>query len=211
MFCSKCGNQINDGQASCANGGAPVNSMENQVNADGAPIPPNQQNILPVAEKPQYDFSMKSIMTAFSSEKCRNLFFALAALLVLNSIFIVLPTVQVDVMIASGAVNMFDGVEFLGVLSCIGYLASAAILFVPIITKKAWKKIFILPAKIMAFWTTGWFLLIVIVANDEVSKYHGLASFSLPITGWFLVICTVSIIIVSFVLSSELKKQKMIK
>ncbi len=191
MFCINCGQEIADGSNFCTWCGS---LQPNGVPTSGNPRP----------------FMVKPPVATYVSlqAKQRNLLYVLLGLLFFGMLFTILPTFTVTALaIASKSYTMFDGVGFLTFLTVLMYLGAAAAILYPMLTKRAWRSLYLLPSKIVSCWTLLWFIIAWIGINDSLkrSAYSDLSSFGPNFAGWLLLLFSVAAVILSFVLSAEIK------
>ena len=198
MYCTKCGNELNNNEQFCPKCGAESGKTEKPI------INISTDEIKDKATKMKTDL----VSGVSGLGKNRNTVFAILGLLVLGAILVNTPIFNVSGLFgASLSLGLFDGVNSLNSISIIMYIISIVLILFPIITKKVLKPIYFLPAKLTSFWTVLWFLFVLLSSTDKINRdYQGIASLSLTVTGWLLVIVTVATIVFSFILSSRIKK-----
>lgn len=185
MYCMKCGQELADGVDFCTSCGSPQ--------SHAAPMAAARPPVIP-------SVSLQA--------KQKNLLYVLLGLLFFGMLFTVLPTLTASAIgIVSKSISLYEDVGFMTFLSVLLYLGAAAAILFPMLTKRAWRSLYLLPSKIVPCWTLLWFIIVWIGSNDSLKKkgYSDLASFGPNIAGWLLLLCSVATVILAFVLSAEIK------
>ena len=140
-----------------------------------------------------------------------NLHFLIAVLLGLNCIFAAMPIYKVSTILELNVEMGFSDYEGLGLVlpvTVIIHIISIISILYPVILKKIWKPVYMLPSKITACWTMFWFLLILNLSIGTAGEYGNMAHISLTVVGWFMLALTLAIIILSFKLPDYIKNIK---
>lgn len=201
MFCSKCGNELKNGEQFCPKCGT-------KSGTTGKPINLN----ISTEDMKNKAIEMKSNLISGVVDLGKNKVLVLGniALLILSLIFSFTNTFKVDAIL--GVSEGMSLVEDVGMkpIYLILYLTAIIVLMIPLLFKKAWSPKFFLPAKIVTILSSLYFLIVLFIGLDEVdsSGYGSIAEFNLSVTGWLFVITTIGALVLAYKNTFDLKKLK---
>lgn len=204
MFCSKCGNELKDGEKFCHECGTKSGTTGNPMNLNMS-----TEDIMNKASE------IRSNVISGVADLGQNKVLILGniALLVLSFIFSFAKVLDTGVMgISATSMSMFfDEIsdDMLGVRAfcTICYLISIISLTFPLLFKKAWKPKFFIPTKIVTILSLIWLLLVSSVMSHQINSsiYGSLSEFSLNATGWLFIVTTIGALILAYKNTFDLK------
>lgn len=200
MFCTKCGNELKNGEQFC-----PKCSTKFETTA-----PTMNLSISTEALKNKTaEMNSNPISSMADSEKNKALILGNAVLLMLSLIFSFTKMFKVDGIFGiSEGMSLFEGLTGIKVICVICYLLAVLALVFPLLLKKAWSPKFFLPTKIVTILSSIWFLIVLLVGlvQTDSSGYSSMAEFNLSVTGWLFVITTIGALILAYKNTNSLKK-----
>lgn len=199
MFCSKCGNELKDGEQFCSKCGTKAGTTGNTVNF----------NISTEDMKNKAVDMKENLITGVADlGKNKVLILGNIALLILSLIFSFTDIFKFETVF--GDKQGLSLVEDVGMtpIYLIFYLIAIAVLIIPLLLKKAWSSKFFLPTKIVTVLSMLYFLLVLSLGLSELNsnEYGSYAEFGLSVTGWLFVITTVGALILAYKNTFDLKK-----
>lgn len=201
MFCSKCGNELKDGEQFCSKCGTKARTTGNTVNFN-----------ISTEDMKNKSVEMKENLITGVADLGKNKVLILGniALLILSLIFSFTDIFKFETVF--GDKQGLSLVEDVGMtpIYLIFYLIAIAVLIIPLLLKKAWSSKFFLPTKIVTVLSMLYFLLVLSLGLSELNsnEYGSYVEFSLSVTGWLFVITTVGAMILSYKNAFDLKKLK---
>lgn len=201
MFCSKCGNELKDGEQFCSKCGTKAGTTGNTVNL----------NISTEDMKNKAVEMKENLITGVADlGKNKALILANIVLLIFSLLFSFTDIFKIETVF--GDLQGLSLVEDVGMkpIYLILYIAAIAVLLIPVLFKKVWSSKFFLPTKIVTILSMLYFLLVLSLGLNELNsnEYGSYAEFSLSVTGWLFVITTVGAMILSYKNTFDLKKLK---
>lgn len=201
MFCSKCGNELKDGEQFCSKCGTKAGTTGNTVNL----------NISTEDMKNKAVEMKENLITGVADlGKNKALILANIVLLIFSLLFSFTDIFKIETVF--GDLQGLSLVEDVGMkpIYLILYIAAIAVLLIPVLFKKVWSSKFFLPTKIVTILSMLYFLLVLSLGLKELNsnEYGSYAEFSLSVTGWLFVITTVGAMILSYKNTFDLKKLK---
>lgn len=199
MFCSKCGNELKDGEQFCSKCGTKAGTTGNTVNF----------NISTEDMKNKAVEMKENLITGVADlGKNKVLILGNIALLILSLIFSFTDIFKLETVF--GDQQGLSLVEDVGMtpIYLILYIAAIAVLLIPVLFKKVWSSKFFLPTKIVTVLSMLYFLLVLSLGLNELNSnaYGSYAEFGLSVTGWLFVITTVGALILAYKNTFDLKK-----
>lgn len=199
MFCSKCGNELKDGEQFCSKCGTKAGTTGNMVNF----------NISTEDMKNKAVEMKENLITGVADlGKNKVLILGNIALLILSLIFSFTDIFKLETVF--GDQQGLSLVEDVGMtpIYLILYIAAIAVLLIPVLFKKVWSSKFFLPTKIVTVLSMLYFLLVLSLGLNELNSnaYGSYAEFGLSVTGWLFVITTVGALILAYKNTFDLKK-----
>ena len=201
MFCSKCGNELKDGEQFCSKCGTKARTTGNTVNFN-----------ISTEDMKNKSVEMKENLITGVADLGKNKVLILGniALLILSLIFSFTDIFKLETVF--GDKQGLSLVEDVGMtpIYLILYIAAIAVLLIPVLFKKVWSSKFFLPTKIVTVLSMLYFLLVLSLGLSELNsnEYGSYVEFSLSVTGWLFVITTVGAMILSYKNAFDLKKLK---
>lgn len=201
MFCSKCGNELKDGEQFCSKCGTKARTTGNTVNFN-----------ISTEDMKNKSVEMKENLITGVADLGKNKVLILGniALLILSLIFSFTDIFKFETVF--GDKQGLSLVEDVGMtpIYLILYIAAIAVLLIPVLFKKVWSSKFFLPTKIVTVLSMLYFLLVLSLGLSELNsnEYGSYVEFSLSVTGWLFVITTVGAMILSYKNAFDLKKLK---
>lgn len=201
MFCSKCGNELKDGEQFCSKCGTKARTTGNTVNFN-----------ISTEDMKNKSVEMKENLITGVADLGKNKVLILGniALLILSLIFSFTDIFKFETVF--GDKQGLSLVEDVGMtpIYLILYIATIAVLLIPVLFKKVWSSKFFLPTKIVTVLSMLYFLLVLSLGLSELNsnEYGSYVEFSLSVTGWLFVITTVGAMILSYKNAFDLKKLK---
>lgn len=201
MFCSKCGNELKDGEQFCSKCGTKAGTTGNTVNFN-----------ISTEDMKNKSVEMKENLITGVADLGKNKVLILGniALLILSLIFSFTDIFKFETVF--GDKQGLSLVEDVGMtpIYLILYIATIAVLLIPVLFKKVWSSKFFLPTKIVTVLSMLYFLLVLSLGLSELNsnEYGSYVEFSLSVTGWLFVITTVGAMILSYKNAFDLKKLK---
>lgn len=199
MFCSKCGNELKDGEQFCSKCGTKAGTTGNTVNF----------NISTEDMKNKAVEMKENLITGVADlGKNKVLILGNIVLLILSLIFSFTDIFKLETVF--GDQQGLSLVEDVGMtpIYLILYIAAIAVLLIPVLFKKVWSSKFFLPTKIVTVLSMLYFLLVLSLGLNELNSnaYGSYAEFGLSVTGWLFVITTVGALILAYKNTFDLKK-----
>lgn len=199
MFCSKCGNELKDGEQFCSKCGTKAGTTGNTVNF----------NISTEDMKNKAVEMKENLLTGVADlGKNKVLILGNIVLLILSLIFSFTDIFKLETVF--GDQQGLSLVEDVGMtpIYLILYIAAIAVLLIPVLFKKVWSSKFFLPTKIVTVLSMLYFLLVLSLGLNELNSnaYGSYAEFGLSVTGWLFVITTVGALILAYKNTFDLKK-----
>lgn len=199
MFCSKCGNELKDGEQFCSKCGTKARTTGNTVNFN-----------ISTEDMKNKSVEMKENLITGVADLGKNKVLILGniALLILSLIFSFTDIFKFETVF--GDKQGLSLVEDVGMtpIYLILYIATIAVLLIPVLFKKVWSSKFFLPTKIVTVLSMLYFLLVLSLGLNELNSnaYGSYAEFGLSVTGWLFVITTVGALILAYKNTFDLKK-----
>lgn len=200
LFCSRCGNELNNGDGFCPKCGFKIKSRGEAISVNIS-TENFRDKIMELKEN--------IVLNTADLGKNRLFIFGNIALLILSIIFACTPIFKVSSLFGiSESMSMFVDINGIRVFFISCYIISIIFIIIPLVSKKAWKSKYFLMGKITSILMLIWFLIVLIsgISKTEESSYGSIAEFSLTATGWLFLIFTIGSIILLFKTSYDIKK-----
>ena len=175
MFCSKCGNELKDGEQFCSKCGTKARTTGNTVNFN-----------ISTEDMKNKSVEMKENLITGVADLGKNKVLILGniALLILSLIFSFTDIFKFETVF--GDKQGLSLVEDVGMtpIYLIFYLIAIAVLIIPLLLKKAWSSKFFLPTKIVTVLSMLYFLLVLSLGLSELNSNEYGSCGGVWVWGW---------------------------